>query len=685
MAARAGRRDIYQPLDSLKREIRVLNLLPAKNPRADLRATLEVVSLDSRPHYRALSYCWGRSPSPAPIAIDGCDIHLTGNLDAALRQLRQANDRLCLWIDALCINQEDVHERSQQVQLMAAIYSSAETVVVWLGEEADGSSLAFDTIQEWATQFLIKKDKNYLFELSRKEGLDIKAWTAIKDLLDRPYWSRTWIFQEIMLGRQVVVQCGDKKLDWGDFRALDKAHTQLIRKEEIMKSHMIPDQYKMKVEVEKRIMRMTLFFRFDVVEEAEDRLSALLRWTSNMECQDSRDHIYAMLGFMEDISHYPAPDYSIAPATVFTGFARSQIERTNTLAILHDRACRQSGTSTLDIGDTLPTWVPDWTQKAVLQQPLTLGDETYFNAASSIPYLVSDLLLTPSSRALPVDGVEIDRISRVASKSLLDLGLPGALAFIENSTYERKTGGYIFLKGYKHKYPTGEPLMFVLLRTCVLDIDFRFATRLEIVPERAFLLREISQGFLIRLCIDYGSFKPSDVTMEDYMDSHMLPPFDLDFEFLPKEIADKMGNGVQGPQYHSFKAFMEHFTRKDSNDSFYEIFRMMFDRHMSHLAGNRRLFMTEKGYFGLSTNSDLKPGDVLAVLFGCTTPVILRPADNSSGDNQKYEFISDVYVHGLMDGQAVAGIHEDTRDGKKHHSFGGDTTDDRTVKQFVLV
>ncbi|KAF8859326.1 heterokaryon incompatibility, partial [Acephala macrosclerotiorum] len=85
--------------------------------------------------YEALSYVWGESDPPCWILCNGQRKSVTPNLGAALRRLRYKEKWRLVWIDAICVNQEDLDERSQQVMLMRNIYSPARRVIVWLGED----------------------------------------------------------------------------------------------------------------------------------------------------------------------------------------------------------------------------------------------------------------------------------------------------------------------------------------------------------------------------------------------------------------------------------------------------------------------------------------------------------------------------------------------------------------------
>ncbi|KAH7356432.1 heterokaryon incompatibility protein-domain-containing protein, partial [Rhexocercosporidium sp. MPI-PUGE-AT-0058] len=117
----------------------LLSILPEKRGTI-IECTLEVVNLDVKPAYEALSYVWGPINPPVTILCNKHPVEVTPNLGAALQRLRYPDTGIFsnrrIWIDALRINQENLEERSQQVSFMKEIYDSAKDVVIWLGEEA---------------------------------------------------------------------------------------------------------------------------------------------------------------------------------------------------------------------------------------------------------------------------------------------------------------------------------------------------------------------------------------------------------------------------------------------------------------------------------------------------------------------------------------------------------------------
>jgi hypothetical protein len=139
----------YSALDKASRSIRLLILSPIPHPEDNrIQCSLVAKSLNLSPQYEALSYGWGPVDElNLRIRLDNCLFPVRQNLLLALRALRGFTERI-LWIDALCINQEDIEERGSQVQIMGSIYTGAQCVLSWLGtpDETELENKAVDII-----------------------------------------------------------------------------------------------------------------------------------------------------------------------------------------------------------------------------------------------------------------------------------------------------------------------------------------------------------------------------------------------------------------------------------------------------------------------------------------------------------------------------------------------------------
>lgn len=142
----SGPAQLYSPLADAD-EIRLLHLLPSTRQDPVVECTIKHFNLKWDLHYEALSYMWGSPTSSNSIEINGKTCSIRENLFSALLHLRHWHTPRTLWIDALCINQEDNSERNHQVHQMGRIYQSALNVVVWLGPSDASSGVAMQFLK----------------------------------------------------------------------------------------------------------------------------------------------------------------------------------------------------------------------------------------------------------------------------------------------------------------------------------------------------------------------------------------------------------------------------------------------------------------------------------------------------------------------------------------------------------
>jgi len=203
----------YSPLDPNSAEIRLLELLPGA-PNTPLYCKLIVVTLGRRPNFEALSYVWGDTTVKRSITVDGDVFQVTTNLEEGLRALRYRRKSRTLWVDAICINQQNVAEKNFQVPLMSSIYREAVRVVAWMGPSNPAIALAVSYAEAYvvkrftATTFYWLKLKfaSKFSRRAKKEKLlaSLRAYEGRLDILGLPYWTRMWTYQEYYLPRDRI-------------------------------------------------------------------------------------------------------------------------------------------------------------------------------------------------------------------------------------------------------------------------------------------------------------------------------------------------------------------------------------------------------------------------------------------------------------------------------------------------
>ena len=208
-----------------RKSIRILSLCAGKR-HDDLSGSLHVASLEANVQYEALSYTWGDSTTEETILLNDCrSLTITDNLANALRRLRRHLKERKLGVDAICINQEDIEERGQQVMIMADIYRNAQMVLVWLGETYVESAL--DRLLPFVArlspkvrrravrslQFRVPKihwlwgmsERLNWIPLARQLKNRFHRLLAIAFANTSPRWyDRVWVVQEWLLARHVI-------------------------------------------------------------------------------------------------------------------------------------------------------------------------------------------------------------------------------------------------------------------------------------------------------------------------------------------------------------------------------------------------------------------------------------------------------------------------------------------------
>ena len=204
---------LYQPLDKGTRQIRLIRKMSSGS---QIRCHLSVFSLDDAPEYKALSYCWGLEEATCRIYVNGEPFSVRPNLFAYLQLLSQAEEEGWIFVDALCINQDDVAERSSQVGFMGDVYRSAAECVAWLGSGAETNGDKLSSWQRLCDSVDVALESSnpddILSRMAETQSVEILALLAA--LCSQPYWRRLWVVQELMLGESLAMRYKTLQVTW---------------------------------------------------------------------------------------------------------------------------------------------------------------------------------------------------------------------------------------------------------------------------------------------------------------------------------------------------------------------------------------------------------------------------------------------------------------------------------------
>lgn len=395
---------LYQPLGE-QAAIRLIRLTPERHD-SEIHCEMETVFLRDRPGYCALSCTWGpfgglgvalgmTSERTHAIKCNPCSVQVTENLHAFLLRFKSDDQREeWLWIDAVCINQDDHLERTAQVSLMDQIYRGVKLVISWLGDEDEWTEDGFAMMKSIA--------RNPEQPLFAQDPAGCHAMDCVFTM--RSYFTRSWIVQEILLARQIVVKCGPHSIDWGDLvtacRSKVSPSLMLIFPQLLVgdTGRSIPVLWEDQRKVESRSLL--------------DAVAVIRRFDST----DPRDKVYAALGLCStfDEALGSQTEQQIVPRYGSKSAAEAYLEVAQTmilnsadgdeLAVLSYAESRQSEHST-----GLPSWVPDWS----VALELGVGSAAYqsFNAGHTLPQ--TRTILEPGSSKLAITGIKLDRVVAV--------------------------------------------------------------------------------------------------------------------------------------------------------------------------------------------------------------------------------------------------------------------------------
>ena len=349
--------DVYQ-YSTLKGEdsIRLIFLQPCEDLKATIECSLKDTTLteyreDIGDHYIAISYVWGDKNDTRLILVDGKRLNITASLDSALRHVRDIRRVLCVLADGVCINQKDIHDRNRQVGLMGDVYSTAQHTVIFLGP----SSPECDAVLR-----LISSEPQRFGQSEQSSGVPTQEFSRLLDgyeaivgdkILARPWFTRVWILQELVLSQNAWLQCGKTRVKWNKFCGTVLASVSTSWK--FQSRAILKDMNESRIKFETA--------RVGDLEKPEkfpgSSLLELLRSRRGCALSDPRDMVYAHLGLASFTTRKSVPiDYDKTVVQVYEDIAYLYIEWAglDTVLSLVDNVQPENRPG------YLPSWVTDW-------------------------------------------------------------------------------------------------------------------------------------------------------------------------------------------------------------------------------------------------------------------------------------------------------------------------------------
>ncbi|KAF2436947.1 HET-domain-containing protein [Tothia fuscella] len=636
---------MYKPLDPLNSEIRLLEF------NSNGSYNLITASLHSALPYSALSYVWGDASITESIVLDGVSFPVTTNLAAALQHARshwvahyptRNPTDFKLWVDAICINQKDIPERNKQVQRMADIYSSADLVIAWLGQSTPEIILAFELFEiiwketcdlsddsfaslEWLKKFprLWEDD---LHESARTPFKN-SQWNAANDLFAIPYWGRVWIVQEMAVARSVLLCAGGLSLMYDKIQfawsQLELFRTHVMRHRNIQRPDFLRESVWELLSTDfdswRTVKRITAG-RTRAELAARDQQQANDISSGSMfsiigrsyMATDPKDHIYGLLALTRiDV----IPDYSPQKTVgeVYRDYVAALLKHCSSDAA--DATTKPlfflyyAGIGIFENTLALPSWAPNFPEES--KKGLT---GFHIESATADTGVFRAQLLTPDIRNsyLVVDGIKVDTITIVEHAPHEDTWFDGSmLTYIQDFIRRNSI------------YTTGIPPLQAILRAIRLDPT-------DLVNDESFYYAYALLEFILSV----------DIPNRDANLKALGLGIGSDFNSgFPESFAP----GASAPGKDWWGSMWG--DADTARDEFHSELRFTVISNLTWLRKRWRFCETNGGYFGLAPLY-ARTGDLVCILNGCDTPVVLRQ------ERGQVFFVGSAFVVGLMKGEA---------------------------------
>jgi hypothetical protein len=594
---------IYKELDQRGNHIRLLRILPKDGKSrerqvidsSEIRCELFHANLDNHPSYKALSYTWGSETDPKhAICLDGCHFEVRENLWSALNRFQAGNVAPVIWIDAICINQLSDTERNHQVAKMKMIYEQATEVVVWLGESYDNSDLAFQLVEE-----LYDHRESTIWITERFSKADIGGiLLSLGMLLDRDYWWRIWVVQELTVAKKIIFYCGDNLIEAKCLHAVQQLFVRMLNLDGFPRDLMLDFLGEKSSETRTRLHFQGILsiysWKQTLVSTNPNFYTSLLHHHYRRS-SDPRDMIYGLTALANQTSKYQVEvDYNLSTEATYTNFAKLEIETSKKLDII-TRVVPGRRTA------QLPSWAPDWSSNA---NPGHIFLQRLSNSKPTVYFVTqSEAVVAFNKDGMKFKGVVIGSVDLLSPRT----GMEGS--------FDKRNGSLALRRWWEivaemDGTSMAEHKAFVQTLTFDQILESRRSTKAEL------LLGTL--GYFIFVFSDLDPTQAGSSILYKYWQSFLISKRKA---YLP--LVDDVG--VEEVNKTHMKTWID------------LIFAHIWDR---------RFFISSTGAMGLASQEVTK-GDLICIPLGCCHPVILRKVEDH------YINLGEAYVDGYMYGEAM--------------------------------
>lgn len=600
--------NIYQKrLVGKRREIRLLKL-EGVDLNGNIQCNLTTVSLAIQPFpcFNALSYVWGATTPRKAITVNGVPTTVTANLELALRTLRDRPPSVNLprvvidtpiWIDALCINQDDLEERGQQVSIMDVIYGAARLVLIFLGKGDPQTDWAIERLSDAEFQRgMHDLGVNNLANARRLTEDQIRVmYILAHNVIRRPWWSRMWVIQELVLAsRDPIMICGSKDIQWSEYSELYEIGVGFCA----MFALSSPERWKEVGQTMRSYppISSAIFdwrrIRDRYHEKGALRFINIFPTLLKSQATDSRDLIYGCLGLAchEDSSKI-AVDYTRPVMDVFQDVAALIWTSTDHKALT--KSVQRFSFNRDPYTAQYPSWVPDFRAQVLEESEWFTSSGLYAGPLSDEAQIwrSSTITLGGAGRVLKIQGVVMDSIREECH---VDRFYGSGVSSLEASGLDLLLRIEDMIVGGKGRHIGPSHPLYTL----------RDLKAVESVPQ----------------------------ILANFMDAGIQDGSDADPSLLWDALLGRRQSCTTSQTY-----FNEPGNGQEGFDSDMLVPLLeALDRRVAH----RKVFLTNAGFAGVGT-ANLETGDVVVLPCGASCLYLLRPL--SSG----YNMIGFAYVSGL--------------------------------------